>query len=69
MTIDLVTARVNRGLTLNQAAKEIGVARATLQRVERGVAVHPASAKKVADYYGVKAADLIPVTPPNGVPA
>jgi transcriptional regulator with XRE-family HTH domain len=50
--------RLNRGLTLREAADQIGVPRETLRRLEAGEGAHPANAKRVADFYGVKATDL-----------
>jgi DNA-binding XRE family transcriptional regulator len=54
-------ARLNRGLSRRQAAIEINVAQDTLRKIEVGEPVHPASAKKIADYFGVQVTDLMPV--------
>lgn len=61
MSVDLVRERINRGLSVAQAAAAIGVARGTLKRLEAGEPVHPASAKKAADFFGVQVTDLAPV--------
>lgn len=58
---DLRSARLNRGLSVRRAADEIGVARATLRRLEDGRSVHPATAKQIADYFGVQVTDLMPI--------
>lgn len=53
-------ARLNRGLSARQVALEIGIAQETFRRLEDGEPVHPSSAKKVADYFGVRVTDLMP---------
>jgi transcriptional regulator with XRE-family HTH domain len=60
MMFDLRTARLNRGLSIRQAARETGVAEPTIRRLEAGEGAHPANAKKVADYFGVQVVDLLP---------
>jgi transcriptional regulator with XRE-family HTH domain len=60
---DLRAARLNRGLSARQAALEIGVTQQALRRLEGGTSVHPASAKKVADFFGVQVTDLMPLDP------
>lgn len=55
----LSRARVNRGHTPRSLAAEVGIDARTLQRLERGEAVHPAKVKKVADYFEVKVTDLL----------
>lgn len=55
-------ARLNRGLSRRQVADEIGISQMTYRRVEEGLPVHPASAKKIADYFGVQVTDLMPAT-------
>jgi DNA-binding XRE family transcriptional regulator len=42
-------------------ADAVGVAEQTIRRLEDGEGVHPANSKKVADYFGVKVTDLLPV--------
>jgi transcriptional regulator with XRE-family HTH domain len=56
----LRSARLNRGLSIRQAAHAIGVAQQTFRRLEEGEPIHPASAKKVADFFGVQVTDLMP---------
>ena len=52
-------ARLNRGLSIRQAAKASGVAQETFRRLERGERIQPASAKKVADFFRVQVTDLM----------
>lgn len=59
--MNLEVERLNRGLSLRQAAKRIGIDRRTLERAERGDGVHPGSAKLIADFYGVQVVDIWPV--------
>lgn len=58
-TFDLRSARVNRGLSRRELATLVGLGRETIRRLERGERVHPASAKKVADFFGVQATDVL----------
>lgn len=54
--------RLNRGLTLRQAATRMGISWKTLQRAEAGQSVpFPATALKIAAYYGLRVTDLWPV--------
>ncbi len=59
--MNLTAERLNRGLSLAGAARDIGVHRATLTALEGGARVHPESAKKIADYFGCKVTDLMPL--------
>lgn len=59
--MNLTAERLNRGLSVLAAAEEIGVHRATLTALERGERVHPANAKKIADYFGCQVTDLMPL--------
>jgi len=52
-------ARVNCGHSKRSLATEVGIAYGTLIRLERGEAVHPANAKKVADFFKVQVTDLM----------
>lgn len=61
MSFDIRSARVNEGHSLRSLAREVGIAAATLERLEDGTQVHPAVAKKVADHFGVRVTDLMPV--------
>ena len=59
--MNLTAERLNRGLTISAAAEMIGVHRATLTALERGQTVSPANAKLIADHFGCKVTDLMPV--------
>jgi transcriptional regulator with XRE-family HTH domain len=63
--VNLRAARLNRGLSVREAAKEIGVKPSTLRRAEHGDGVHPGTAKKIADYYGVRVTDIWPLPDPD----
>jgi transcriptional regulator with XRE-family HTH domain len=63
--MNIVAERLNRGLTQEDAAREIGIARATLDRAERGESIQVAKAKRIADFYGVQVTDLWPVDAPE----
>lgn len=58
---DLRAARLNAGLTQRDLAERAGVNLATVQRLEDGLGARPKNAKKVADLFGVKVTDLIPI--------
>jgi transcriptional regulator with XRE-family HTH domain len=53
--------RFDRGLTLDQVAREAHVAHKTLQNLEQGITEKPiaSSLHKVAVYYGVPASELL----------
>lgn len=61
MSFDLRSERLNRGLTQRDLAAECGVSLPTVQRLEIGLGATPSNAKKVADYFGIKVTDLMPV--------
>jgi transcriptional regulator with XRE-family HTH domain len=59
---DLKPARINRGLSLAEAAKQMGIPPYTLHRVEAGTNVpRPSTAFAIASFYGVTVTDLWPV--------
>lgn len=57
----LAAERLNLGLSIRQAALEIGIARATLERAERGEGVHPGSALRIAKFYDCKVTDFVDI--------
>jgi transcriptional regulator with XRE-family HTH domain len=58
----LRSERLNRGLTLKQAAARMGISWKTLQRAEAGrSAPFPATALKIAGFYGLRVTDVWPV--------
>lgn len=64
MTADDIRAGyLNAGMSRRQFAQHIGVSEVVIRRIEDGAAVHPANAKKVADFFGCKVTDLMPLEP------
>lgn len=62
--IDLTALRLNRGLSLSGAAKEIGVSPNTLNDAELGErGTHPSSRLKIAGFYGFQVTDVWPIEP------
>lgn len=62
--------RLNRGLSIRHAAREMGVDPDALARAERGEGVpHPRNAKKIADFYGHQVTDLWPIGESEGAAA
>jgi predicted transcriptional regulator len=61
MTFNLTIERLNAGLSIPDFATAVGVSDRTIRRLESGAAVHPSNAKKVADFFGVKVTDLMPI--------
>jgi DNA-binding XRE family transcriptional regulator len=57
---NLRASYTNRGFSRRSFADELGVHEHSLRRLEKGLSVHPATAKKVADYFGMQATDLLP---------
>lgn len=57
----LMAARLNRGLSVRKAAREMKVDRRTLERAESGQHVHPSSAKRIADFYDCRVTDIWPI--------
>lgn len=58
---DLVAARLNSGHSAKSLARELGVHEHAIRRLERGEGVHPATAKKIADFFEVQVTDLMPL--------
>lgn len=61
--MNLIEARLNKGLSRHQAAFQIGISRGTLVKAEEGVMPAEAQAKKIADFFGVKVTDIWPLNP------
>jgi DNA-binding XRE family transcriptional regulator len=62
--IDLVAERLNRGLSVRQAAQQIGVTPQTLTRAEERIFnPHPNNALKIATFYGYRVTDVWPLEP------
>ncbi len=62
MSIDLTSERLNKGHSIRSLADELGVHQHAIRRLEAGGSVHPATAKKIADYFGVRVTDLMPMS-------
>lgn len=61
-TFDLTAARMNRGYSIKSLARELEVHEHSIRRLERGEGgVHPATAKKVADFFEVLVTDVMPL--------
>lgn len=60
-TLNLAAERLNRGHSVRSLARELGVSEQSIRRLEDGDGVHPATALKVADYFGLKVTDLLPL--------
>lgn len=56
---DLRTERLNKGLTTKGLALELGLHHDTVRKIEDGEPVHPSSAKKVADHFGITVVELL----------
>lgn len=65
MTFDLRSARLNKGLSLRACADEAGIDMHALWRAEHGKSPSPSTAKKIADFYGVKVTTIWPVADPG----
>lgn len=61
MTFDLTTARINAGFSIRGLADRLDIGEHSIRRLEAGEIVHPATAKKVADFFGVLVTDLMPI--------
>lgn len=54
----LLSLRLNKGLSINNAAKEIGIHPQVLSGAEKRATPHPHHAKKIADYHGLQVTDI-----------
>ena len=61
MNVDLTKERLEKGLSIRQAAAEMDIGAMTLQRAESGESVHPANAKTIAEFYGYKPTEIWPL--------
>ena len=61
MTFDLTAARVNAGFSIRGLADKLDIGEQSIRRLENGEQVHPATAKKVADFFEVRVTDLMPL--------
>lgn len=58
---NLRAERMNRGMSVNDLAAATGIDRKAITRLEGGGGCYPATAKPIADYFGVKVTDLMPL--------
>lgn len=68
-TIDLRAERLNRGLSLRQAAEVMDVPEQSIRRAEAGEGLTPQNAFKLASFYGYKVTDVWPLEPTTGAAA
>ncbi len=59
--MNLMAERLNRGHSIRSLAEVLDVHQHAIRRLEAGEGVHPATAKKIADFFGVQVTDLMPV--------
>jgi transcriptional regulator with XRE-family HTH domain len=67
--ISLRAERLNRGLSAEAAAAEMGVDKQVLLNAENGSTPRPATAYKIATFYGYLVTDIWPVEEPEGAAA
>ena len=58
--MNLEAARLNLGLSAKAAAEQIGIPDHVLRYAETGGQPRPATAKKIADFHGVRVTDIWP---------
>lgn len=61
MTFDLTAARLNAGHSIRSLADQLGIGEQSIRRLENGEAIHPATAKTIADFFDVRVTDLMPI--------
>lgn len=66
MNVNIIAERINRGLSIPQAAIAMGIGRETLRVAEAALPDRPppGTAKAIADFYGYKVTDIWPVDDP-----
>lgn len=65
--MNLKAERLNRGLSRDDLAAEVGMSRETVRQMEEfGIRPRAAAAKRVADFYGCLVTDIWPVDDSNG---
>lgn len=66
LAVNLKAHRLNRGMSLAEAAKHIGVPKNVLLAAESGsVTPQPRNAFKIASFYGYRVTDIWPVDEPT----
>lgn len=59
--INLKAERLNRGQSLRQASKAMGISEGTLRRAEDHQRINPSNAFAIASYYGYQVTGIWPV--------
>lgn len=67
--VNLRAERLNRGLSVADAAEQIGVQKNILLNAENGSTPYPANAFKIASFYGYRVTDVWPVEESTGAAA
>lgn len=55
---NLRAERLNAGKSIRGLAKHLDVPEQSIRRLEAGFGINPETAKKIADYFGIKVTDL-----------
>lgn len=66
--MNLKAERLNRGLSRAELGARVGLSREGVRRIEQGNQPQAATAKRIADFYGVRVTDIWPVDDPNDDP-
>lgn len=65
--VDIRELRLNKGLSVQEAAEEMGIPHQTLARAESGGSTpQPRNALKIASFYGYKVTEVWPLEPVEG---
>lgn len=69
MKANLVEMRLNKGLSLREAAAAMKINREVLRMAEQGRTPFPRSAKRIADFYDMRVTDIWSVDEVDGAEA
>lgn len=64
---DVRAGYLNAGYSRRSFGRLIGVPEQTIRRLEGGEPISPRYAKRIADFFGVKVTDLMPLEPQERV--
>lgn len=59
MITPLEHRRLNAGYSIRGLSRELGVPEQSIRRLEAGLGITPANAKKIADFYGLTVVELL----------
>ncbi len=59
--MNLTESRLNAGHSIRGLAAHLDVPEQSIRRLEEGKGVTPGNAKKIADFFGLKVTDILPV--------